>query len=408
MSNINTKYDVLVVGGGAAGFFAAISAKLHNPHLKVAVAEKSNKVLSKVKISGGGRCNVTHNCFELKKLCSHYPRGEKELRQVFKQFAVEDTIEWFETRGVKLKTEEDGRMFPITNNSQSIIDCLLSEIKRLGVEILLKTSVTKLRVKENQFQLITNNQQLTTTKLIIATGGSPKLSGLQWLKDLKHEIIPPVPSLFTFNMPKNPITKLMGVSISQAKVKIIGTKLSYSGALLITHWGMSGPAILKLSAWGAKLLAKNNYSFKISVNWQEAKNEEEVRNYLNDFKDTNKLKLLANARPYDIPKRLWNFFLKRLAIVENMQWASLKKQDFNRLVNTLFNDEYEVNGKTTFKEEFVTAGGVGLQSVDMSTMESKSLPNLYFAGEVLDIDGITGGFNFQAAWSTGWVAGKLL
>jgi hypothetical protein len=408
LSNINTKYDVLVVGGGAAGFFAAISAKLHNPHLKVAVAEKSNKVLSKVKISGGGRCNVTHNCFELKKLCSHYPRGEKELRQVFKQFAVEDTIEWFETRGVKLKTEEDGRMFPITNNSQSIIDCLLSEIKRLGVEILLKTSVTKLRVKENQFQLITNNQQLTTTKLIIATGGSPKLSGLQWLKDLKHEIIPPVPSLFTFNMPKNPITKLMGVSISQAKVKIIGTKLSYSGALLITHWGMSGPAILKLSAWGAKLLAKNNYSFKISVNWQEAKNEEEVRNYLNDFKDTNKLKLLANARPYDIPKRLWNFFLKRLAIVENMQWASLKKQDFNRLVNTLFNDEYEVNGKTTFKEEFVTAGGVGLQSVDMSTMESKSLPNLYFAGEVLDIDGITGGFNFQAAWSTGWVAGKLL
>ncbi len=396
------------MGGGAAGFFAAISAKLHNPLLKVAIVEKSNKVLSKVKISGGGRCNVTHNCFELKKLCSHYPRGEKELRQVFKQFAVEDTIEWFETRGVKLKTEEDGRMFPVTNNSQTIINCLLSETKRLEVEILLQTSVTKLGAKESHFQLTTNNQQLTSNKLIIATGGSPKLSGLQWLKDLGHEIVHPVPSLFTFNMPNNPITTLMGVSVPQAKVKIIGTKLSYSGALLITHWGMSGPAILKLSAWGARWLAENNYCFKISVNWQEAKNEEDVRSYLSDFKNKNKLKLLANARPYDLPKRLWVYFLKRLEIAGDMQWANLKKQDFNRLVNTFFNDEYEVRGKTTFKEEFVTAGGVSLQSVDMQTMQSKRVPNLYFAGEVLDIDGITGGFNFQAAWSTGLVAGKLL
>lgn len=407
MGKINTKYDVLVVGGGAAGFFAAISAKFHYPELRVAIAEKTNKVLGKVKISGGGRCNVTHHCFDLKKLCSHYPRGEKELRQVFKQFAVQDTIEWFESRGVKLKTEEDGRMFPITDNSQTIIDCLLRETKKLGIEILLQTSVAEIKKVENQFQLVTNNQQLITKKLIIATGGSPKLSGLQWLKDLGHDVVAPVPSLFTFNMPKNPITELMGVSVPNAKVRIVGTKLGYSGALLITHWGMSGPAILKLSAWGARWLAENKYNFKITVNWQEAKNEEEVRDYLSEFRNTNKLKLITNARPYDLPKRLWNFFLERLDIAIDKQWVNLKKQDFNRLVNTLFNDEYEVSGKTTFKEEFVTAGGIGLQSVDMATMQSKDLSTLYFAGEVLDIDGITGGFNFQAAWSGGWVAGKL-
>lgn len=403
----NNIYDALIIGGGAAGFFAAISVKLHHPDYKVAIAEKTTKVLAKVKISGGGRCNVTHNCFELKKLCSNYPRGERELRSLFSQFAVKDTIEWFKERGVKLKTEEDCRMFPITDNSQTIIDCLLQEIKKLGIDILYQTSIDKVKSKENQFQLITNNQQPITKKLIIATGGSPKLSGLQWLADMGHVIVPPVPSLFTFNMPKNPITKLMGVSVPNVKVKVIGTKLNYNGALLITHWGMSGPAILKLSAWGARWMAENNYSFKIAVNWQVAKNEDEVRSYLNDFKNTNKLKLLVNARPYDLPKRLWSYFLERLNITTDSQWGSLKKQDFNRLVNTLFNDEYEVSGKTTFKEEFVTAGGVSLQNVDMATMQSKILPNLYFAGEVLDIDGVTGGFNFQAAWSGGWVAGKL-
>lgn len=407
MEDTSNKYDVLIIGGGASGFFAAISAKLHHPDYRVAIVEKTNKVLGKVKVSGGGRCNVTHHCFDLKKLCSHYPRGEKELRPVFKQFAVHDIIVWFEIRGVELKTEEDGRMFPTTNNSQTIIDCLTNETKRLGIEILLQTSVNLIQPSKDFFTLETNNNQLQTQYLIIATGGSPKLEGLQWLKELGHEIVPPVPSLFTFNMPKNPITQLMGISVPQAKVRIVGTKLGYAGPLLITHWGMSGPVVLKLSAWGARWLEEKGYKCTIAVSWQEAKNEEEVRVYLKAFKEQNKLKLVANARPYDLPKRLWNYFLSGLEIMPDIQWVSLKKQDFNRLINTLYNDEYIVSGKTTFKEEFVTAGGVSLKSIDMQNLQSKALSNLYFAGEVLDIDGITGGFNFQAAWSSGWIAGRL-
>lgn len=403
----NNKYDVLIIGGGAAGFFAAISVKVHHPNYKVAIVEKTSKVLAKVKISGGGRCNVSHNCFELKKLCSYYPRGEKELRAVFKQFAVKDTIEWFESKGVALKTEDDGRMFPVSNNSQTIIDCLMKETNKLGIEILLQTSVLEIKKSNNQFFLATTNQQLLSNKLIIATGGSPKISGLQWLADLGHTIVPPVPSLFTFNIPKNSITQLMGVSVPQANVRIVGAKLNYTGALLITHWGMSGPVILKLSAWGARWFAENKYQYTIAINWHYAKNEEEVRAYLTDFKANNKLKLLANARPYNLPKRLWLYFLERLELTANLQWGNIKKHDFNRLINTLYNDEYEVNGKTTFKEEFVSAGGVSLKSVDMATMQSKVIANVYFAGEVLDIDGITGGFNFQAAWSGGWVAGAL-
>ncbi len=407
MGNISSKYDVLIIGGGASGFFAALSVKEHYPKYSVAIVEKTSKVLGKVKVSGGGRCNVTHHCFDVKKLCSNYPRGEKEIRPIFKQFAVEDTINWFEKRGIELKTEEDGRMFPVTNNSQTIIDCLMRETQQLGIEILLQTNIGTIVPNKNGFVLETANEQLSTKYLIVATGGSPKLNGLQWLKELNHEIEPPVPSLFTFNIPQNTITQLMGVSVPQAKVRIIGTKLSYTGALLITHWGMSGPVVLKLSAWGAKWLNKQNYKCILSINWHEAKNEEEVRNYLTEFRKTNRLKLIVNARPCDLPKRLWAYFLNQLNISPNTQWANLKKQDFNRLINTLYNDEYTVSGKTTFKDEFVTAGGVSLKSVDMATLQSKTVPHLYFAGEVLDIDGITGGFNFQAAWSGSWVAGKL-
>lgn len=408
MGNNNSKYNVVVIGGGAAGFFAALSAKLHHPSARVAIVEKTNKLLAKVKISGGGRCNATHHCFDVKKLCSNYPRGEKELRQVFSQFAVKETIEWFEVRGVKLKTEDDGRMFPVTDSSQTIIDCLLAEAHRLKIEIHTSTQIDRVLPQENGFTLQTNNDTFTTNNLIIATGGSPKLSGLQWLADMGHQIVPPLPSLFTFNMPKNPITQLMGVSVPQARVRILGTKLSYTGPLLITHWGMSGPAVLKLSAWGARLLAEKGYTCTVGINWHEAKNEEDVRNYLTDFKNQHGQKQMGNARPFDIPKRLWAFFLSRFDIQPTLLWRDVKKQDFNRLVNTFFNDEYPVQGKTTFKEEFVTAGGVDLKSVDMKTMQSLAVPHLYFAGEVLDIDGITGGFNFQAAWSTGWVAGKLL
>ncbi len=398
---------MIVVGGGAAGFFAALSAKLHHPAKRVAIVEKTNKLLAKVRISGGGRCNATHHCFELKKLCSNYPRGEKELRQVFAQFAVKDTVEWFETRGARLKTEEDGRMFPVTDDSQTIIDCLMAEARKLRVEILMQTQIETITPNENGFALTTNYQELFTEKIIIATGGSPKLSGLQWLANMGHSVVPPVPSLFTFNMPKNAITQLMGVSVPQAKVRILGTKLNYAGPLLITHWGMSGPAVLKLSAWGARWLAEAGYNCTIAINWHEAKNEDAVRQYLTDFKTIHGQKLITNARPYDIPKRLWAFFLERLDILPTMLWRDIRKQDFNRLINTFFNDEYAVQGKTTFKEEFVTAGGVDLNDVDMKTMQSRVVSNMYFAGEVLDIDGITGGFNFQAAWSTGWVAGKL-
>lgn len=399
---------MIVIGGGAAGFFAALSAKLHYPEKRVAIVEKTNKLLAKVRISGGGRCNATHHCFELKKLCSNYPRGEKELRQVFAQFAVRDTIEWFETRGVRLKAEEDGRMFPVTDDSQTIIDCLMAEARRLKVEILMQTQIETITPNQDGFTLTTNHQEFSTEKIIIATGGSPKLSGLQWLADMGHNIVLPVPSLFTFNMPKNPITQLMGVSVPQAKVRILGTKFSYTGPLLITHWGMSGPAVLKLSAWGARWLAEAGYNCTIAINWHEAKNEDALRQYLTDFKNTHAQKQMGNARPYDIPKRLWAFFLERLNVLPTMLWRDIKKQDFNRLVNTFFNDEYVVQGKTTFKEEFVTAGGINLADVEMKTMQSRVVPNMYFVGEVLDIDGITGGFNFQAAWSTGWVAGKLL
>lgn len=403
----NNKYDAIIIGGGAAGFFAAISVKVHHPNYKVAIVEKTAKVLGKVKVSGGGRCNVTHHCFELRKLCSHYPRGEKEIRKIFNQFAVKDTIDWFESLGVKLKAEDDGRMFPVTDNSQTIIDCLQKEIKRLDIEVLLQTAIDEIKKEQDTFMLTSKNLQLSTKYLIVATGGSPSLKGLQWLANLGHSIESPVPSLFTFNIPHNPITKLMGVSVTNAKVRIVGTKLTYTGALLITHWGMSGPVVLKLSAWGARWLAENKYNCTIAVNWEGAKNEEEVRAYLASFKEENKLKLIANARPYGLPKRLWLYFIERLELGAELQWGNIKKQDFNRLINTLYNDEYVVKGKTTFKEEFVTAGGVSLSSVEMDTLQSSVIPCLYFAGEVLDIDGITGGFNFQAAWSGGWVAGKL-
>lgn len=408
MRSQNTTYDVLIIGGGAAGFFAAISAKTHHPEMRVAIVEKTNKLLAKVKVSGGGRCNVTHHCFDLKKLCSHYPRGEKELRPVFAQFAVKDTIEWFENRGVKLKVEDDGRMFPTTDDSQTIVDCLLWETRKLGIEILMGEGVNCINPVNNGFKLETTNLKLETQKLIVATGGSPKLSGFDWLKELGHDIVPPVPSLFTFNMPKNPVTQLMGVSLPNAKVRIVGTKLSYAGPLLITHWGMSGPAVLKLSAWGARWFSENNYHCTLSVNWHEAKNEEEVRDYLTDFKTTHRLKQMGNARPYELPKRLWAFFLERLEIDDTTLWCDIKKQDLNRVINTLYNDEYKVQGKTTFKEEFVTAGGISLADVDMQTLQSRKVPGIYFAGEVLDIDGITGGFNFQAAWSGGWVAGSAV
>jgi len=400
---------VALIGGGAAGFFAAISVKQHHSKAKVVLLEKSPKVLSKVKISGGGRCNVTHSCFEISELVKHYPRGEQFLKKSFHQFKVNDTIDWFDKRNVHLKTEEDNRMFPITDNSQTIVDCLVSEFEQLGGVLKLQSAVTAITALGDNagFELIVNGQKMYFDKVIVATGGSPKIEGLKWLQELGHKIEKPVPSLFTFNMPKHPITALMGAVAANAKVRIEGQKLESTGALLITHWGMSGPAILKLSSFGARKLAEKNYQFNILVSWIGEHSEDAVRTLLQKEITNHSLAQVSNYKLADIPKRLWVYLVQKVGIELDKRWCDFSKKELNRLVNGLVNDCYEVSGKTTFKEEFVTCGGVSLTNVNPNSMESRKISGLYFTGEVMDIDGVTGGFNFQAAWTTGFIAGKL-
>ena len=400
---------VAIIGGGAAGFFAAISAKEHHKDAQVTIYEKSTKLLSKVRVSGGGRCNVTHACFEIHELLKFYPRGNRFLKKAFPKFNTTHTVKWFEERGVELKTEKDNRMFPVSDSSQSIIDCLTKETQKLGVEIKLQSTIKELSVLPEGIELdFGTGNSLIVDKLIVASGGSPKLEGFNWLQELGHSIETPVPSLFTFNMPNEPIKELMGAVAENAKVRIQGTKLVANGPLLITHWGMSGPAILKLSAFGARLLAERNYDFKIQVNWINASTEEEYRPiFLSNLAENRKMKI-GNLKVEGIPKRLWAFFLDKLEISADIVCLDLSKKKINRIINTLLNDEYSVKGKTTFKEEFVTCGGVSLGEINPFTMQSRVVPNLYFAGEVMDVDGVTGGFNFQNAWTSGFVAGKLL
>ena len=394
---------IAIIGGGAAGFMAAITAKLHNGKNEVVLFEKSNKVLAKVKISGGGRCNVTNACFSVSQLIKNYPRGEKFLKNAFHHFYTQDTIDWFESRGVPLKAEADNRMFPISDNSQSIVDCLMNEIDKLGVELKLQSVISKIEKIENQFLLEINHQENYFDKVIIATGGSPKLSGFDWINNLQKNIIEPVPSLFTFNIPKDGITELMGVVASNATVRIQGTKIKHSGPLLITHWGISGPAVLKTSSFGARYLFDNNYNFNVQINWTDF-SEEEYQNLIAQNKTSNRL--ITNKNPFEIPSRLWNFIVQKSQISELKKWNELSKKDVNKLLNHLMNDVYAVKGKTTFKEEFVTSGGVDLNDINSQTMESKNCKGLYFCGEVMNIDGVTGGFNFQAAWTSGFLAGK--
>ncbi len=398
---------IAVIGGGAAGFFAAISAKEHHPESDVCVLEKTNKLLSKVRISGGGRCNVTNGCENTKQLADGYPRGSKKLKKAFKVFDNKDTWKWYESRGVALKTELDNRVFPVSDNSQSIIDCLQNEINKLGITIIEKAGVTAITSDDNSIILTINGEQVKYDKVIVACGGSPKKSGLYWLESLGHKIENPVPSLFTFNMPKEPITELMGVVASNATVSIQGTKLKSSGPLLITHWGMSGPAILKLSAHGARILSESQYTFTAQVNWISITNNEEVAEALRAIAAEHSKKYISNIKPFDLPTRLWDYLLTKCEISLEKPWGEIGKKQINKLVTHLTNDIYNVKGKTTFKEEFVTCGGVSLESIDMNTMQSRIVPNLYFAGEVMDIDGITGGYNFQAAWTTAFIAGKL-
>jgi len=398
---------IAVIGGGAAGFFAAISAKSHHPDAEVHLIEKSSKLLSKVLISGGGRCNVTHACFNNTQLSKYYPRGERFLKKAFEQFNVEDTVNWYKAQGVDLKIEDDGRMFPVSNDSRSIANALINQAKILGIIIHLNSQVKHISKSTDAFNLNIGDEKFNCDKVIIASGGSPKKSGLIWLEELGHDVVSPVPSLFTFNMPKESITHLMGVSVPKAKLRIRNTKLETSAPLLITHWGMSGPAVLKLSAFGAVDLAALDYTFSVQVNWLDTMNESNLRIEVDNQGLDKEQKKIANRNPFGLPSRLWEFLLQKSQISLDKRWIDLSKKELNKLVNTLTNDDYKVEGKTTFKEEFVTAGGVDLNNIEVASMQSKRLPGIYFCGEVMDIDGVTGGFNFQAAWTTGWIAGKL-
>lgn len=400
---------IAIIGGGAAGFFAAISAKEKRPGARVVIFEKSSKLLSKVVVSGGGRCNVTNGCDSIDELCKAYPRGGRSLKKAFYIFNNKHVINWFEYREVPLIIQDDNRVFPESQSSQSIVDCFLREAERLGIQIKTDSGVQSITPLENSIRVaFSKNEPLPEDfdKVIVATGGSPKRSGLEWLEALNHKIEDPVPSLFSFNMPDERITSLMGVSVDHAIVRIQGSKLTSSGPLLITHWGMSGPAILKLSSFGARILNEMGYDFRIQVNWVNELNSELVSEQLRDISEGHSHKLLSNFRPYALPSRLWLYLLDKIELQPDKPWGELGKKGMNKLVNVLTNDEYKVNGRTTFKEEFVTCGGVSLDSIDMVTMQSKVCKNLYFAGEVLDIDAITGGFNFQAAWTTGFIAGK--
>jgi predicted Rossmann fold flavoprotein len=410
--NAGSQFDFIIIGGGAAGFFAAINAARISPSKRVIILEKSGKVLSKVRVSGGGRCNVTHACFDNKELVKFYPRGGKELRGAFSRFSVDQTISWFEERGVELKTEDDGRMFPITDDSETIAQCLLSEAKKYNVEIFLHADVRKIVRKDsfgekekNKFSLTVNDsEKISCEKLLVAAGGFPKSEGYEFIRKAGHTIVPPVPSLFTFNMPGNPVKELMGVSVENAEVKISNSTIETEGPLLITHWGMSGPAVLKASAWGARNLSEMNYKFSSNINWLPGKKEEEVFEELKKSKIHFNAQFISGNNPFHIPKRLWNFLLQKCEIPNEKRWSDLSHKELRTIAVRLVNDVYEVNGKTTFKEEFVTCGGVALDEVNFKNMESKIVAGLFFAGEVLDIDGVTGGFNFQSAWTTGWLA----
>ncbi|WP_299821762.1 NAD(P)/FAD-dependent oxidoreductase [uncultured Pontibacter sp.] len=405
--------NIVVVGGGAAGFFGAIACAEANPKAKVTLLEKSNKLLAKVRVSGGGRCNVTHNCFVPSVFSQHYPRGAKQLKEAFKIFGAAETIAWFKQRGVQLKAEADGRMFPVTDTSETIIECLEREARRTGVAIKTSTGVEKIEPQSINGQpsfilSLSNAQSITAAKVLVCTGGNPKLKGYDWLLALGHKVQEPVPSLFTFNVPNNALKELMGVSVPKAKVRVAGQKLEYEGPLLITHWGYSGPAVLKLSAWGARLFHTLGYNFTALINWIPAFTEEALREQLQNYRQAHPKKIVSTNPLFGLPQRLWKALTQLAEIPDELRWAELPAKNTNKLIEALHRAPFEVKGKTTFKEEFVTCGGIELSQVNMKTMESRLHPGLYFAGEVLDIDGITGGFNFQAAWTTGYLAGQAM
>ena len=406
---MNQNKNIAVIGGGAAGFFAALSVKYHHPKYEVCLFEKTSKVLAKVKVSGGGRCNVTNNTLDIDRLIEAYPRGGKNLKNIFYRFNTNDTKTWFEERGVILKTESDGRVFPVSNSSQTIIDCLTQEANSLGVKIEFNVNIKSIKLTNGYWELKfdDSNSNYFFDRVIVASGGSPKESGFYWLKNLGHIITSPVPSLFTFNLPKNPVNQLMGLVVKKVRLKVKGTDVETQGPLLITHWGMSGPAILVASAFAARDLAKFNYEFEIEINWLQKQNTELLFQQLQHTIQKCPHKTVSNQKSFDLPNRLWQFLLQKSDIPLDRHWNELGKKQARKFIDLLTHDTYTVSGKTTFKEEFVTCGGIALESINLKTLESKNSKGLYFAGEVLDIDAITGGYNFQAAWSTGFIAGQL-
>ena len=385
-----------IIGGGAAGFFLAVNLKEMMPKMEVTIFERSQKVLSKVEISGGGRCNCTNSFEDVSDLQMVYPRGHRLMKRLFNVFDYQDTYAWFERHGVPLVTQDDQCVFPVAQDSHAIIDCFLSLVRRYHIQIIKDTHVRSLdEIGDYDY-------------IAVTTGGSPRGEGLKWLADLGHKIEQPVPSLFTFQVADKSLTALMGSVVEQATVMIPGTKMRANGPLLITHWGMSGPSILKLSSYAARLLAENSYQMPLSVRWTTA-NDKEIEEALNETMISHSQKQLSTYNPFGLPQRLWNYLLsKSIADRAGVRWHELNKKDVNRLVNAVCNDTYQISGRGTFKEEFVTCGGVSLKSVNPSTLESKLVPHLFFAGEVLDIDGVTGGFNFQAAWTTAYTVASAI
>lgn len=410
MGNIQQQPKIIIIGGGAAGFFAAITAAMTYFRVSITLLEAGREFLSKVRISGGGRCNVTHHCFEPSQLVQYYPRGGKALRGAFSRFQPKDTVAWFKSRDVTLKTEADGRMFPITDDSATIANCLLETAKEYGVHLRLNSPVKSLHKIENQFCIeLKNGEILKGDRVLIATGSNPM--GYRWAKELGHQVQEPVPSLFTFNIKDDRLTDLAGIAVENVRVSLVSPdqkKLEQTGPLLITHWGVSGPAILKLSAWGARLLHDQNYQIPLTINWLPNYNRETLQEILLETKQSQPRKQILNFSPVEIPKRLWQSLVTFIGLDAKIVWADLSKKALNNLLIELLQGEYLIKGKGIFKEEFVTCGGVNLSEINFKTMESKKCLGLFFAGEVLDIDGVTGGFNFQSAWTTGWLAGQAI
>lgn len=400
--------NIAIIGGGAAGFFAAIAAKNKQPDADVVIFEKSEKVLAKVLMSGGGRCNLTNSFAEVKDLKNAYPRGDKMMKRLFKIFNNEDTFKWFEKNGVPLIVQEDECVFPRSQDAQSIASCLTQKAQKAGVRVLTSHKLERITpLEDGRIKLHFNNQKTYIyNKVCITTGGSPNINGLKYLADIGHKIEPPIPSLFTFDIPDKAFCDMMGTVVENATISIPSTKFKSTGALLITHWGISGPATLKLSSYAARHVSECGYRFKISINWINENNTAKVEEHISDIIRNNPRKQAANIRPYNIPNRLWHFILSKTSIPYDKKWEEIGKKGINKMIEMLTNDIFEVAGKGSFRDEFVTCGGVSLSSININTLESKHCPNLYFAGEVMDVDAITGGFNLQAAWTTGYIAGQ--